>query len=112
MHTHVHRAYTVTPRDTPSPPQTTAGLVQLDLSTNRFARLPLALSAATALRRLSLARNATLQLALDDLPVLRQMSSLTKLELSASTAKTVPAALRKWLGSRLQVLAETDPPAA
>lgn len=75
------------------------------MRSNRFARLPPSLSSATALRRLLLARNPQLQLAPEDLAVLQCMSGLTELQLPPSTAESIPAPLREWLGTRLHVVA-------
>lgn len=79
----------------------------LDLSQNRFARLPAALSAATALSSLKLAGNQDLELVAEDLPVLQRMAGLAELHLSASTAERAPAALLGWLEPRL-VVAERE----
>lgn len=88
---------------------TRAGLRQLDLRENSFTRMPPALGAATALRQLLLSGNPQLELVTEDLAVLRRMTSLVELELSASPAERMPAALREWLGPRLKVVEDVEP---
>lgn len=83
-----------------------AGLTHLDLSRNAFRHLPPALASAAALQHLLLSGNTGLELTGDDVSgggVLARLPHLERIELDAEAASCMPASVRQFLGSRLEI---------
>ena len=73
------------------PPRIHAGLQSLDLSGNRFSRLPPVLAAATGLTELSLLANASLVMTAADVEMLLSLPRLRQLRLGVT--QTLPRVL-------------------
>lgn len=86
-----------------------AGLTELDLSSNNLARLPPALTAATALRRLLLARNTKLAVTSADVEhTLQRLPSLQFLDVMWT--QTAPDVLQRLRSSLPQLETKPKPP--